>query len=159
MRVDNLEINRYAACGPCRLALAGNVEHFRYEVGQLNMRRGATACRHIAHIACAARQIEQIAFGREVCRVDGFAQPALEKTEARYCVESRVLLRNIAEDMVHALFRNFSGRFGSGGGVNHPFFGMLGFAAHRSSFSWASQKKRRACFRSVKNGGDFCHVP
>ena len=135
MRVDNLEINRNAARGTRGFAFAGNVEHFGHEVGQLNMRRGATACRHVAHIARAARQVEQIAFGREVCRVDGFAQPALEKPETRYCIESRVLLRDVAEDMLHALFRNFGGRFSSGGGVNHPLLGALGFVAHRSSFS------------------------
>lgn len=127
MRVDNLEINRNAACGPLPPRARGQRRAFQVRSRSAEYAPGATACCHIAHIARATRQIEQIAFGREVCRVDGFAQPALEKTEARYCVESRVLLRNIAEDMLHALFRNF-------GGASAP----VAVSTTRSSACWAS---------------------
>ena len=74
------------------------------------MGRGIAMRRHVAYVACAARQIEQVGFGGEIGCVDRFAQPSFVEPEARECIEFLVLLGDGSEYVLYAFFRK--GRFG-----------------------------------------------
>ena len=108
--VHHFEIEGDAVAFSRLEALLGHVEHFGHEVGKLDMGRGIAMRRHVAYVARAACQVEQVGFGSEVGCIDRLAQPTFVEPEARECIEFLILLGDGSEYVLYALLRK--GRFG-----------------------------------------------